>query len=352
MKTRTRARLRGVALLAAALTIACATVAQVTQPKPGDDNAGSPDYTVSGPYTYKNLSVFLLHGKDRGEGKNLLTLSEALASKKVVVYETKSVNELAIENLSNEEVFVQSGDIVKGGQQDRMLSVDLIVPAHSGKIAISAFCVEHGRWTKRGAEASAHFSSSNDRAATRDLKLAARSAKSQGQVWEKVEEAQAKLSRNAGAVVNDAASPTSLQLALENTKVRATADEYVKALAGIVEKHADAVGYAFSVNGKLNSAEVYASHALFQKLWGGLLKSNAVEAMAEAGRDANVTPPSGADVRGFISESEKGTPSQDETVGSRVQLITRETKTNIMFETRTGAGSSPKMVHKTYIKKE
>ncbi|HVG29095.1 MAG TPA: DUF6569 family protein [Pyrinomonadaceae bacterium] len=353
MKTRIRARLSRVALLAAALTLACATTAQVTQQKPGGDAAaaGSPDYTVSGPYTYKNLSVFLLHGKGGDEGKNLLTLSEALASKKVVVYETRNVNELAIENLSDEEVFVQSGDIVKGGQQDRMLSVDLIVPARSGKIAISAFCVEHGRWTKRGGEASAHFSSSNDRAATKDLKLAARSAKSQGQVWQRVEEAQSKLSRNVGAVVNDAASPTSLQLALENTKVRATADEYVKALAGVVERHPDAVGYAFSVNGKLNSAEVYSSHALFRKLWGGLLKSNAVEALAEAGRDANAAPPSGADVRGFIAESEKGAPSQDETVGGRVQLVTRETKSNIMFETRSTTKKSA-WVHKSYIKKE
>ncbi|MCA1631500.1 MAG: hypothetical protein LC785_13945 [Acidobacteria bacterium] len=351
MKTRTRARLNAVALLAAALTLACATTAQVTRPKPGNDNTGSPGYRVSGPYTHKNLSVFLLHGKDGGEGKNLLTLSEALASKKVVVYETKNVNELSIENLSDEEVFVQSGDIVKGGQQDRMLSVDLIVPPRSGRVAISAFCVEHGRWTKRGAEASAHFSSSNDRAATKDLKLAARSAKSQGQVWQRVEEAQSKLSRNVGAVVTNAASPSSLQLTLENAKVRATADEYVKALAGVVERHPDAVGYAFSVNGKLNSAEVYSSHALFRKLWGGLLKSNAVEALAEAGREANAAPPSDADVRGFIAESEKGAPSQDETVGGRVQLITRETKSSVMFETRSTSKKSA-WVHKSYIKKE
>ena len=351
MKTRTRARLNAVALLAAALTLACATTAQVTGPKPGSDDTASPDYRVSGPYTYKNLSVFLLHGKDGGEGKNLLTLSEALASKKVVVYETKNVNELSIQNLSDEEVFVQSGDIVKGGQQDRMLSVDLIVPPRSGRVAISAFCVEHGRWTKRGAEASAHFSSSNDRAATKDLKLAARSAKSQGQVWQRVEEAQSKLSRNVGAPVTNAASPSSLQLTLENTKVRATADEYVKALAGIVERHPDAVGYAFSVNGKLNSAEVYSSHALFRKLWGGLLKSNAVEALSEAGREADAAaPPTGADVRAFISESEKAAPSQDETVGGQVQLVTRETKSSVMFETRSARKST--WVHKRYINKE
>jgi len=74
------------------------------------------DYRVSGPHTHKNLAIFLIHGKSLAEGKTFLTLQEALEQKKVVVYETKDVNELAVENLSNEDVYVQSGDIVKGGQ--------------------------------------------------------------------------------------------------------------------------------------------------------------------------------------------------------------------------------------------
>src|SRR6476620_9278929 len=76
-------------------------------------------YTVSAPYTYKNLTIFLLHGRDQSSGRNLLTLQEALERKIFVVYETSDVNELAVENLSKEfDVFIQSGDIVKGGKQD------------------------------------------------------------------------------------------------------------------------------------------------------------------------------------------------------------------------------------------
>ena len=48
-------------------------------------------YSISGPYTHKNLTVFLVHGKDLLPGKNFLTLQEALAQKKVRVYETKDV---------------------------------------------------------------------------------------------------------------------------------------------------------------------------------------------------------------------------------------------------------------------
>src|SRR5256714_15564784 len=130
------------------------------------DQIQAGDYRLSGPYTHKNLTIFLVHGKNLVSGKSFLTLQEALEQKKVVVYETKDVNELSIENLSNEDVYVQSGEIVKGGQQDRMLAVDLIVPPKSGKMPIEAFCVEHGRWSGRGNGPAAGFRSSNDTPAT------------------------------------------------------------------------------------------------------------------------------------------------------------------------------------------
>src|SRR5437870_2667630 len=74
--------------------------------------AESGDYRLSGPYTHRNLAIFLVHGKNSMKGKSFLTLQEALVQKKVVVYETQSVNELSIQNFSNEDVYVQSGDIV------------------------------------------------------------------------------------------------------------------------------------------------------------------------------------------------------------------------------------------------
>jgi hypothetical protein len=91
-------------------------------------NVAKTDYTLSGPYSHKNLTIFLIHGKDQTTGKPPLTLQEAMAQKKVVVRETGDVNNLTIQNRSREEVFVQAGDIVKGGQQDRVLALDLILP--------------------------------------------------------------------------------------------------------------------------------------------------------------------------------------------------------------------------------
>src|SRR5262252_4834377 len=140
-------------------------------------------YTISEPVSYKNLSIFLIHGKDENTKGNILTLQEAMDKKLFVVYETSDVNELEVENLSKEfDVFIQSGDIVKGGKQDRVLAVSIIVPARSGRVSIQAFCVESGRWTKRGNEESDKFTSSNDRIVTKDLKIAANGDRSQQEV--------------------------------------------------------------------------------------------------------------------------------------------------------------------------
>ena len=50
-----------------------------------------------------------------------------------------------------------------------------------------------------------------------------------------------------GVPVAPAASPSSLQLTLENTRLRDSVDEYIRALAPIVEKSPGVVGFAFAV---------------------------------------------------------------------------------------------------------
>jgi hypothetical protein len=308
----------------------------------------SGDYRLSGPFTHKNLTIFLVHGKNSIKGKSFLTLQEALVQRKVVVYETRSVNELSIQNFSDEDIYVQSGDIVKGGQQDRMIGVDLIVPPRSGKLPISAFCVEHGRWSGRGNERAGVFSSSSDAVATKEIKLAAKRSNSQGAVWENVKVAQDKLSENIGIRVNSAVSASSLQLAIENGKVQETADSYIKALSGIVNRSNDVIGYVFAINGKVNSADIYGSNVLFKKLWPKLLKANAVEAIAELRQD-KFKPASADHARGFLSEAEKANGS-DKNVNARVNLLTREDDENILFETRDRAQKDG-WVHRNYIKK-
>jgi hypothetical protein len=324
---------------------------QTTSTKRQDQKEPVPNnYRISGPYTHKNLTVFLVHGKDLLPGKNFLTLQEALAQKKVRVYETKDVNELAIRNLSNQDVYVQAGDIVRGGEQDRMISVDFIVPPRSARMPIAAFCVESGRWSKRGDEQAAWFSSSDNAIATKDLKLAAKRANSQEAVWRNVSLAQGKLSRNVGGTVNETVSVTSFELSVEDPKVKATTAAYINALDGVFRNKPDVIGYAFAINGQVNSADVYASHALFAKLWPKLLKASAVEAISELHEAAKAEPVADETIRAFLNDSERpGAKAKD--VTERVRVLTREDDKNIFFETQDRLQKDV-WVHRNYIRKQ
>ena len=308
------------------------------------------DYKISEAFSHKNLTIFLIHGKNQTDRTNILTLEEALENKEFVVYETDDVNELAVENLSKtNDVFIQSGDIVKGGQQDRLLAVSIMIPANSGKVLIEAFCVESGRWEKRGREDVGKFSSSNERIVTKDLKIAANKTRSQQAVWTEVSNAQEKLSENVGGSVNAAASKTSLQLSLEDKKVKANIDKYTSSLDKITDGKSDVIGYAFAVNGKINSADIYVSNSLFKKLWLKMLKAAATEAVANLNAETKAEKVKADDVKTFLTDSEKG-KSKEEIVSKRTKVVTREDEANIVFE---ATDEKDKLViHRSYVKKQ
>ena len=135
---------------ASILCLAIACLAFVAFGLPANTLA-SGEYRISGPFAHDNLAIYFVHGPSQ-LGPIPLTLQEAMAKGAARIHETGSVNQLELENLSDDEIFVQSGDIVKGGQQDRVLTMSLLLPPHSGRISIAAFCVEQGRWSARGKE--------------------------------------------------------------------------------------------------------------------------------------------------------------------------------------------------------
>jgi hypothetical protein len=315
----------------------------------GADKTGDASYRISGPYTHENLAVFLIHGQDKIKNKNFLTLQEAMQEKKVIVHETSNVNELAVENVSGEEVFIQSGDIVKGGKQDRLITLDFVVPPKSGKMPIDAFCVEQGRWQARGREEAGYFASSDTQVATKNLKLAAKYKMDQGEVWKNVAAAQSRLASSLATPVAAAESRSSLQLTLENKKIQESSGNYTQKLLPIIEGKKDVVGYAFAINGKVNSADIYASSTLFRKLWPKLLKASAVEAIAEPDNGRKVEPATAEAVKSCLADAEKGERSEKE-VTSRIKMVTQETDKNLLFETR-DQDQKGAWIHRNYVTK-
>ncbi len=322
---------------------------------PAADSKSRPQaapYTLSGPYNFDNLTIYLIHGQDQLKGKTFLTLDEALDQKKLIVHETKNVNQLAVENVDPQvEVIILSGDIVKGGQQDRTIAYDQVVPPKSGKVPVASFCVEQGRWRQRGQESAVQFTAARANLPSKDAKIAvkggARSgqaiggrarqgggvASAQGKVWNEVARKQMMLARVLGKSVKSMKSETSLQLTLEDKKLLQAVDVYSKKLTGIIDGKKDVIGYAFAINGQMNSADVYASHELFKKLWPKLLTATVVEAIAEIKKDKKFEPVKAEVVKAFMADAEKGKESRTD-VSKRIRLVTQESKKNFLYCTQ------------------
>src|SRR5262249_6886580 len=120
--------------------------------------AATKDCTVSGPFTHANLSLYLIHGPDSFKEMNILTLQEALNQNLAFVHEGR----IAVDNRSKSPLFIQGGDIIKGGCQDRVLPYDQLIPPESQGVPVDAFCVEAGRSSPRGQELSTGFQSANE----------------------------------------------------------------------------------------------------------------------------------------------------------------------------------------------
>lgn len=337
-----------------------------------------PGTRVSGPHVHANLAVYFVHGASAG-GAVPLTLQEALAKGRVQVIETGRVNELQIENTGSEQVFIQAGDIVKGGKQDRVLTVSFLLPANSGRVPIASFCVEQGRWAARGKEDLAKFSSAAEAMPSRTALLAMAAlppkaspepgrpiaagnaaavqqiarerdevAKKQREVWDQVASTQKKLSEGLKASVASPQSASSLQLALENDKLKEARAAYIKALQPSGEKDADVIGYVVAINGRMSAANLYPSNALFRKMWEKQLAAVVTEAIGEKQDAAAPAPPPPAPaVTEFLAEAEKGA-AQERVVAAGARQEVRDAAKSLYNEARTADG---KWIHRSYLAK-
>jgi hypothetical protein len=231
------------------------------------------------------------------------------------------------------------------------MAMDFICPPRS-KLPIDAFCVESGRWHGRGGEAATQFSSSEYQLAGNALKVAAKGASDQSEVWQQVQKFQEKASGNAGVNVQSMQSQSSLQLSLENTKLTEMTAAYVSALSKSPAEMTDAIGCAFAVNGKVRSIDVYASHELFGKMWDKLLKSSAMEAVADLQKGKTFETPRAEAVAACMEDAAKG-KSSDRKVTERVRILTKESDGNVVYETQDqAAGAAGAWVHRSYLVKD
>src|SRR5262245_48887610 len=111
------------------LSVAGAGVASA-EPRLADGTA------IGAPVSHSNLTVLPLIASAATPGGDYLVLDEGMDKGLVKIQERTgggSVNELVVDNRSDKPLFVMSGEVILGGQQDRIIGKDTIIPPRQHK---------------------------------------------------------------------------------------------------------------------------------------------------------------------------------------------------------------------------
>jgi hypothetical protein len=233
-------------------------------------------YHIQGPFTHQDLTVLLLCSRRQDE-HDFLTLDEGLEEGLVTIteQERERVGALWIENKSDRPLYLQEGERLVGGKQDRTIISSLVIPPKSGKTSVPTFCVEHSRWVEGNKGRQFGFSV-NPALAPKGVRGAAKVEGSQDRVWgcvavQKVSAHKKLQCPNTNSSVNEM---------LDAPQVQAISEEYASGLGRALDRaeNRDAVGMAIVFNGQIEEVNLYPNSALFRKLFPRLIRAYAVQA--------------------------------------------------------------------------
>jgi hypothetical protein len=296
-------------LLCAALaaSVSLAAIAWLQKPAPAGRMRWDARRSLGAPKTYRNLTLIPVYDSAARAADTYLTLDEGLKAKVVRVKESRGggeVNTLYITNTGRKPVYVMAGEVVLGGQQDRCLGRDTIVPPGKRNLPITVFCVEHGRWTGRS-----EFDRTTLAAAAPDIRAEAQEAafmasrpaampppganmmsggqpvqraqsadtgEAQAKVWQKVAE------KNRRFKTENETGTYRQVLDMAGGDARTDITPYMKALSGSLGSDPHLVGVVAAINGKVTAADIFGDPSLFRRLWPKLLRSYAADAAERA----------------------------------------------------------------------
>jgi hypothetical protein len=267
------------------------------------------------------------------------------------------VNGLMIVNLSDKPLYIMPGEIIYGGQQDRTIGEEAIIPPSKTPVKVSVYCVESGRWAMREVTETAvaleRLADSSGRpldakarqklaeeakqgkfvahagSLNKGGRAAVQAGKGQSEVWSKVGQTNA----SSGAVTASDAFTANYT----DPKVLKQLQTYIDACQPSVATHKQVVGAIVAVNGKVEAVDVFQSTPLFQRLWPKLLKSHALDALAVAGEKGAEKPSTPRDATEFLrSAMQAGVAKTTNSQGGLV-VTKRDSEKVMSFSAGTGA---------------
>ncbi len=227
------------------------------------------------------LQVFGLR-REGPVGLAYSTLDEALAAKCLEVAEideSGSVPEIKVINKGDSMVLLIAGEHLIGAKQDRVLNASIMVDKGS-ETRIPVSCVESGRWRYRSRGFASGGSSSHSylrRKMSRDAydayRCEGRPSSKQGEIWEEVD-------RKLMCMGTRSASSALGQVY----------EDYENRLKDVVRKvrvPEDCCGVVFAFGGSVAGIDLFDRPETLQKLLPKLVKGYAIDAIEEAGEQAD-----------------------------------------------------------------
>jgi hypothetical protein len=106
---------------------------------------------IDEPLFVRNLSVFPLVDGGRASDFNPVTLKEGMESGTVSVSELDAprVDEIIVDNMGDDPLFLLDGDEIFGARQARMTTTAALIEAET-RVSMPVACIEEGRWEGRG----------------------------------------------------------------------------------------------------------------------------------------------------------------------------------------------------------
>ncbi len=214
---------------------------------------------------------------------HIKTLAEGMQTKGFRITELKqfgrslepAVNALTVQNKSNDTILMLSGDVVRGGNQDRVIAFDQIIPPGTIK-NIDVFCVEHGRWHFDDSQASDNEKAicafkSYYNVASPQVRSAVQRSQNQQEVWDAVSRVTA---------ANKVSSQTGTYAALDQeSEAKAKREAYLKHLGQAFDQTPNVVGMIVMQGDNLLSADVFGHPDLFRRQYASLLHGVVAEAI-------------------------------------------------------------------------
>jgi hypothetical protein len=273
------------------------------------------------------------------DGTKYLTLAEGLKNKLVEVSEQGAggtVNSVEVKNVSGRPLLLLAGETILGGQQDRIIGKDTIVPGHE-QMSVEVYCVEHGRWSGQQ-----RFTSTGS-LADPTVRGKARYASDQAQVWQEVAKKNAalKAAPSTGTYRNLAAGP-------EGERAIKPYRDHVITELGKLPEAKKMVGVIAALDGRVTTVEIFDRPELFAAYRDRLLDGIFIAAADGPQTDKPAAAPAPAAIHDFFKNLEAA-PEQE--VLSTKGASTKQRKTGnaggTVLEDR-AAPAKPKAIYRSY----